>query len=440
MKAPRHADLPEPRPKSARGKRLGKVPISVSAEVVTPILGGSSRTREVDAVDVIRPATVRGHLRFWWRALNAHRVKTAEELHEQESSIWGRAMAGEGQGGRSEVEIRVDVGREGKLDESPIDLKSPDAYALWPAREPLAFRRSSGTRFKLTLLAPEEQEDTLRDVLRAWLLFGGYGSRTRRGLGSFAVLGDPRPWLPARATPEAFSSLFGRDLFAPPGKAACDTPWFAGAALQVGSPERNAVTAWTAALGWLREFRQGTGSGSRHRAREPGKGKPQPNRPSISNWPEPDKIRHLAGKTKAHPPRHNATPAWPRAGFGLPIGGEFQKTGRRFETLDEPRGKFALHWMPPGSDKERDRLASPLIVKALPLADGSFVPAALWLNRAHPTGEVVLSGYSGSRAPFDRLVAPGDTPLFSALAGKGSLREAFLSWLQTTHQTRVVAP
>jgi CRISPR-associated protein Cmr1 len=79
-------------------------------------------------------------------------------------------------------------------------------------------------------------------------------------------------------------------------------------------------------------------------------------------------------------------------------------------------------------------------VKALPLADGSFVPCALWLNRAYPAGEVILRGVNNSTAPFDRLIAAGDTPHFSALANKQGLRQAFLDWLRAKYQTTVVAP
>ena len=78
-------------------------------------------------------------------------------------------------------------------------------------------------------------------------------------------------------------------------------------------------------------------------------------------------------------------------------------------------------------------------MKALPLADGSFVPCALWLNRAYPTGNVILRAVDHSAAPFDRLVAPDDTAQFSALANKQSLRAAFLDWLHAKYQTTVVA-
>jgi CRISPR-associated protein Cmr1 len=443
MSASVPAQLPEARRRSSRGGRE-LCTISVAIEVATPILGGGSQTRALDDVDVIRAATVRGHLRFWWRALRGHEFAGAQGLYSAESDLWGRAATDDG--GRSAVEVRIDDVSAGEVDDSDIDLaKTPGAYALWPARgekktqRPPAPRRKPGTRFRLSLIAPKDREAEIRTAVRAWLAFGGYGSRTRRGLGSFTVVEDAAAWLPKDATSASFEALFGGNMFAPRSKAACDVPRLAGAALQVGKTDKDAVKAWAAALDWLKEFRQGTSGGSGDRAREPGTGKPQPNRPSISNWPEADKVRYLKQKTGAHPPRHNDRLAWPRAGFGLPIVGRYQtKPRREGECNYEEPHDFELRWRSDG--KEYDRLASPLIVKALPLAEGTFVSCALWLNRAYPTGEVVLKDDEASGAPFDRLVASGDTPQFSALAGKASLREAFLDWLVRRYQTTVVAP
>src|SRR5262249_49768753 len=157
----------------------------------------------------------------------------------------------------------------------------------------------------------------------------------------------------------------GIDIFAPPTKVPGDVPWLGGAAIHIVRADRNAQTAWTTALDWLKEFRQGTTGQQGDRAREPGTGRAQPQRPSISNWPEADKIRSIKNKTNAHAPRHNATAAWPRAGFGLPIIGQFQTKGRNNERYDEPRA-FELRWR--AGNVEHDRLASQLIVKALPLA------------------------------------------------------------------------
>src|SRR5690606_21000499 len=158
----------------------------------------------------------------------------------------------------------------------------PGAYALWPAREernkgtPPAPRRMPGTRFRLALIVPAGFETEVANALRAWILFGGYGGRTRRGLGSLRALDDVGAWLPQDASRDAFTHLFGFDLFAAPTKTPGDVPWLGGAALHVGKAQRSAMQAWTTALDWLREFRQGTSGPQGNRARESGTGKPQP--------------------------------------------------------------------------------------------------------------------------------------------------------------------
>lgn len=454
MEAPRYDSLPEPWMRNARaGPKLAC--LEVHLQVITPILGGGPTLRELDRLEVIRPASVRGQLRFWWRALHGDKWDSPAQLYENESRLWGRPATDEG--GRSAVEIRIRVlTRPNATDEDIDPVETPGAYALWPARQerrrnvPPAPRWEPGARFKLTLVAPSDYEAELRNVVRAWILFGGYGGRTRRGLGSLTVVEREDEWLPESPTRDALKALFVRDIFAPPSGGSCDTPWLAGAALHVGEPSRNAQEAWITALGWLRDFRQGTDGPCGKRAREPGSSLQQPRRPSISNWPEPDKVRHLTGGAWAHQPRHNAEPVWPRAGFGLPIIGRFQDKARDGTRMHEP-GPFEIRWRSGGV--EHERLASPLIVKALPLAGGRFVPCALWLHRSLPADAeagLVRQRPGGepedkevdprTAAPLGALVAPGDTPLFKALEGKASLREAFLDWLRDQRGTTVVAP
>lgn len=466
------ASLPTARSRARRGGPALKT-IDVLVEVVTPIFGGSVQPREVDKVDVIRPASVRGHLRFWWRALHGHQWGP-KELYDRESALWGQA-ATERKGGRSAVDLRIDVDvqRVSELARRSVEHLSPEeVYALWPARKeqkhqtPEAERRDPGTRFHLRLLVPKDLEDEVRNVVRAWILFGGYGGRTRRGLGSLRVLDNEGEWLPGEAT--AIATCFGRNIFSPPGRSATDTPWLAGASLYVGKLGGNAEQAWVISLSWLREFRQGSKSGARRPGRD--------DRPSISNWPEADKIRKLSRLRQtgrwAHTPRHNAVPIWPRAAFGLPIIGRFQDSSRvskqangrspflRWNELpanhpnygEEP-GQFELGWRALDDRDNRlamDRLASPLIVKALPLAGGRYAPCALWLNRAYPEGVVGLVQKQGreekrvikmgTEAAFDDLRAPDDVQHFAPLRGHTSLREAFLDWLQAAHKTTKVSP
>lgn len=401
--------LPEKRNVSCRGEQEN-CKITVDIEVVTPILGGAATTRQIDEIDVIRTSTIRGHLRFWWRALYGHKFATASQLYDSESALWGKAA--NDNGGRSPVRIAIDKKNQSQVDDSDIYLgRTPGSYALWTARatksgEPLAPRREAGTSFVLTLTAPKDREVEVKNTVRAWLIFGGYGSRTRRGLGSLTVTQNAGDFLPKAAELDSFESLFGFNIFQSVNATATDCPSLSSASLFAGPESAQPETAWIEALDWLKNFRQGTYGQEGQRAREPGT--PQ-SRPSRSNWPEPDKIRHLKKKTTAHTPRYNSIPVWPRASFGLPINGQFQtqsRDGKR--TLDEPR-RYQINWKPSGKSEACDRLASPVIFKALPLANGRFVPCVLWFNRAYPSGEVVLANSSGniepgSGAPFDKLL------------------------------------
>jgi len=471
--APALADLPSRREPAATTE------ICAALQTVTPIFGGGYRTRELDDIDGIRVPTVRGHLRFWWRALFAHTCKDAAELYKREAALWG----GAGSGGakkvaatRSQVEVWIEVTAPGELDIDDIDpQKTPGAYVLFPARSekvrgqetrPSAPRRNT-VCFQLTVRAPTAHAAEVRDAVQAWILFGGYGGRTRRGLGSLTVTGrDAVHWLPQAGKPLAreLRRLFGRDVFAPESPAR-QTPMLAGAALyQLGGDLNRGIDAWRRAVDALRDFRQGTTPDRNAPAVEPSPfarqvgSDPEPSRPSLSNWPEPDKVRHLARRELSAPPyshlpRHNDTPAWPRAGFGLPIVGRFQTKRRGGGTYREPPG-FTITWceaseLEPGRRREhavkpRNRLASPLILKPLPLANGRFAAIALWLHRAWPDGKVVLMLASkvvpGSAAPFDVLVAPEDTPRFAALQDMPTLRAAFFRWLGKHAQaTTVVA-
>jgi CRISPR-associated protein Cmr1 len=133
----------------------------------------------------------------------------------------------------------------------------------------------------------------------------------------------------------------------------------------------------------------------------------------------------------------------------LPIVGRFQTKRRRGDSGGDYREPpdFTIMWGEPIGDDEyrvRERLTSPLIIKALPLADGHCAAIALWLHRDWPAGKIVLEIRSkvvpGSATSFDALVAPGDTPLFTALAGKPTLRAAFLDWLALRSDVVTVFP
>ncbi len=63
--------------------------INAKIKVVTPIFGGGVEAAKSDPEDVIRASTIRGHVRFWWRALYASNYDSIEEMYNDEAKIWG---------------------------------------------------------------------------------------------------------------------------------------------------------------------------------------------------------------------------------------------------------------------------------------------------------------------------------------------------------------
>lgn len=458
--------------RTASGKEAVK--IEVTLKVVTPILGGSPKLRQVDKEDIIRVPSVRGHLRFWWRALYGHEYATPKELYEAESALWGRAA--DENGGRSEVEVRVDDVRNKGNDTSDIVISDSKikglkatlgAYALWPAQkqdedassgkkaESPAERYKPGLTFTLKIFGPRQillngrqydGEAMLRNIVRAWILFGGYGSRTRRGLGSLMPVGSTQllsEWLPEfdmeqiEHNPKAIGAELRKKFVEVEAFAARKNktlPTLAGAVLLVPLPDfeyehdigmKDAQMAWNHSLGWLRQFRQGAGTEGA-RKRESGD-------PGVSNWPEADKIRHITGY-RGHQPQHDDLPAFPRAEFGLPIGGKFKKG------QGDPPGHFEIRWAI--GAEEHDRLASGLILKAMPMANGKFLPIALWLGREDPSGSKVYlkgmrnaAGRNNREAVLGQKLTGNDKNEFTgaareAMRGSETVRDAFLAFIK----------
>ncbi|MCG8418429.1 MAG: type III-B CRISPR module RAMP protein Cmr1 [Proteobacteria bacterium] len=338
-------------------------------ETVTPIFGGAASPRQLDDVDAIRVSGIRGQLRFFWRALYGHECQNAAELAAQEFALWGGITA------QQPVRSRVDLWLShvsgigpGSRDTSRIKDRRV-GYVLWPARPPReeapwAPRRKKGVQFCLhvRIADPDRKAGNGSEItnatqvlsaLRAWLLFGGIGSRTRRGCGSLTInltacAGQPdriqlAAWLPAEANPMAIERLLGMRCISKPARPLRDMPSLHGARLFHGRPGRSPKKAWEQAISWLQQFRMEIGPKQR--------GKPK---------------REL----------NHARAIQERAALGLPIVGLAGNENAR------------LGWNN-RAGQSRDRLTSPVIFKPLPLADGRFAPIALWLARADPKGSLI---------------------------------------------------
>jgi CRISPR-associated protein Cmr1 len=152
--------------------------IIFNCEVITPMFlaGADGQTPE------LRAPSIKGALRFWWRAMNGH--LPLKEMQSQEGKIFGSTDYG-----RSKVLIRVEEDMEwnGRSDASPTPHK--------PRFSKNAFR--AGQHFSIILSLFDDvdlglnEKFILEDLRNLFLLtatFGGIGGRVRRGFGAFNII------------------------------------------------------------------------------------------------------------------------------------------------------------------------------------------------------------------------------------------------------------
>jgi len=353
---------------------------------LTYVFGGGVTVRDhekhADAVTPIRGASIRGQLRFWWRACNPSGCTTVEELRKREGEIWGATSQA------AKVEITV-VMQPSKFREVAVyeykdngrlracrgmETIAYGAFPLQPASalhgarvKPGVLYDSGGTPFTLRLRFPEDVRADVEAALWAWESFGGLGGRTRRGFGAIAREGGPDA---GNVTAELAKYQSHPRI--------AGVPSLRGARFAMAPRSHgDAVDAWKAELGLLQRLRQGPGFGRNH---------PQPNslKPAgRSRWPEADQIRGLTGATAPlHAQPVVSVESFPRAAFGMPI---------VFHFVDPGDPNMSLQLQPVG---ERDRFASPLLLRPLP--DGrAFRAAALVLSSDVPDCELLV----GNQAP-----------------------------------------
>lgn len=421
--------LPSIEPSAAvLGSRRSEL-LQVDLSVVTPLFGGGAVPRMVDPIAPVRGSSVRGQLRFWWRACNAARFADVQALFREEAAIWGRAhMDKDHSHSPSSLDVQVEVLDAGRPVRQPDWRRVYPAYALFPfqielddpdGHPPVALE---GVRFRLTLnLAPHVSPSRRIELLEAaegavwaWIVFGGLGARTRRGCGSLycehEVFRPPAThrvgvstWLQERLDQHIRAGVGGLLL-----------PQLDGARRQLAENVMPTLQAWREAIRPMQDFRQQPGL-----ARNPGSN----NRPGRSLWPEADSIREaLRINDPRHPPSHRARPYYPRADLGLPI--VFQRLAHRDIVLE-------------GSVDGSRRMASPIVLKPLAVALHRAIPLALELRAPHvwesetPDMQLGELGTAPVAVPADELDNPARSKQVEPLRGQQSARDAFWAYLKT---------
>ena len=162
--------------------------ITFHCEVITPMFlaGADGRSPE------LRPPSIKGALRFWWRALNANLVKPKgdgkwdySELKKKETEIFGG-------GGENARKSRVEIEVIGNLTEEDIVKYPPLPHKN--KGEKGFFKKEAikpGYKFVVKLTLQENKFITLEQIEKLFIIFsllGGLGNRSRRGFGSFRII------------------------------------------------------------------------------------------------------------------------------------------------------------------------------------------------------------------------------------------------------------
>jgi CRISPR-associated protein Cmr1 len=193
--------------------------VEAEFEIVTPMfLGGADPKAGAE----LRGASLKGALRFWWRALAWGRLRSLNRIHEDEARIFGSANSGQGRVLLRILESRcqfMEARNQAVLKDAAGEVIRPGArYLGYGLVEAFASRPRSvsagqlirpcireGGRFTIELrLRPLRKDpansgsgapvnDPDRDLasvlgaLKLLGLIGGLGARTRRGWGSLAL-------------------------------------------------------------------------------------------------------------------------------------------------------------------------------------------------------------------------------------------------------------
>lgn len=180
--------------------------------VTTPMFIGDGMQQAVS----IRPPSLKGALRFWWRALQwprlyqqsgANQTSALERLHQEEAALFGlasnRGAKGSESGGKARFNLRVEDEHScvyfPQEEAREPSFKYLLGQGLFPPGKPPkgglkrhAIKPDSCFAViligRLGRLAPtDKQWKSLEQALLVFGLLGGLGSRARKGLGSVSI-------------------------------------------------------------------------------------------------------------------------------------------------------------------------------------------------------------------------------------------------------------
>jgi CRISPR-associated protein Cmr1 len=144
----------------------------IKCRTLTPLLvhGADGATPEM------RTSSIKGGLRYWFRAINCH--LDSPHLYEEEGKLFGDTSQ------KSSVRIKVSTSEFSK------HISSFEVLPHWSVKGRRSFKVDGilpGTDFTVKLIAPPQYLERVTTLFEVFSFLGGIGKRVRRGMGSFMV-------------------------------------------------------------------------------------------------------------------------------------------------------------------------------------------------------------------------------------------------------------
>lgn len=162
----------------------------------TPMFSAGASVKEAE----LTPTTFKGIMRFWWRALNWSQIRTdslndieaLKELHRQESRLFGVAAKNDreyqGQGACLINSLTLQSQVKWAYQNNKNGLNYLMGQGLFNFRDGLSRDAiKDNQEFSIELTVEQYAHQAIIDVLKLIGLLGGFGSRSRHGLGSVTL-------------------------------------------------------------------------------------------------------------------------------------------------------------------------------------------------------------------------------------------------------------
>lgn len=224
--------------------------LTATFRIVTPMfLGGADPAREAE----LRVPSIKGALRFWWRALMWGKVKDIADLHRREAELFGSSDEGQS---RFLMRLEAAVTEANVVQENwpQAQWQRYTGYGLRDKGERCFLKpgREFTVHFHLRRCS-DEQSAQLLAAVQLFGLLGGLGARSRKGWGSVTLSKlDGAAWQ-CPAMPEQWKQTVQSIVPQPPSRSAAYSAFTQAARWNSGATKPNSA----AAQQWLGQLYQG---------------------------------------------------------------------------------------------------------------------------------------------------------------------------------------